>query len=389
MTVRASVGVSDTYAWPTVVPPIQLPPLKSVDLSLWVDSDPPPRDWLVPDLIPYGCVTALYGDGGAGKTLLALDLMVAMASRGDAHWLDQDVHGWRSVGLFAEDDEPELIRRLKRVAAGKGVGFAEVASHVTAISGIGVDVTLAHPAETGEIVPTPTLAALVERVGAEGAGLLVVDYAAAVFGGNELDRYQVSEFMRLLNRIARDQGIAILLLGHPSMEGMRGGRGTSGSTAWRNQARSFLHLTLNDTQDDPDARSLLTLAHTKSNYSATGRSFVLASDGGGFEVIQAETRARAAERGPRLSPSQKVALKALAKAIEASGVPSLGVGMPEGVKIVRESVWREVAYSMGVTQSEGGDARRKAFGRAAQELTAKGLIGRQEPFVWLQPEAGQ
>ncbi|MHC3128234.1 hypothetical protein OB03_13545, partial [Brevundimonas sp. GN22] len=71
--------------------------------------------------------------------------------------------------------------------------------------------------------------ALVARVNEVGANLLVLDYAAAIFGGNELDRAQVSEFMRLLNAVAKENDIAILLLGHPSMEGMKGGRGTSGS----------------------------------------------------------------------------------------------------------------------------------------------------------------
>ncbi|HEY9147871.1 MAG TPA: AAA family ATPase, partial [Gammaproteobacteria bacterium] len=39
----------------------------------------PEREWLVQDLIPARNVTLLYGDGGTGKSLLALQLAVAVA----------------------------------------------------------------------------------------------------------------------------------------------------------------------------------------------------------------------------------------------------------------------------------------------------------------------
>ncbi len=36
----------------------------------------PPRQWLVPDIIPMNRVTLLYGNGGEGKSLTALQLEV-------------------------------------------------------------------------------------------------------------------------------------------------------------------------------------------------------------------------------------------------------------------------------------------------------------------------
>jgi len=356
--------------------------LPCVDLVAWVESDPPPRQWLVPNLIPYGSVTALYGDGGSGKTLLALDLMAAAASRGERTWLGEKVLGWRSLGLFAEDDEPELVRRLKRVAKAKDVPFSAIADVVTAVSGIGMDVTLAGWSPDGHIVPTVTLAALMGLATTKGVALVVIDYAAAVFAGNELDRYQVSEFMRLLNRAARDHDVAILLLGHPSVEGMKGGRGTSGSTAWRNQARSFLHLTVDDVQDDPDSRTLLSLTHTKSNYSASGRSFRLASDGSSFEVQETRERAPKAAKGPRLSAAQKVALHSLQKAIDEGGEPSPGGMIPPSAKVAKVSLWRNYAYQAEISDASD-EARKKAFKRATIDLQAKGAIGVCDPYAWI------
>lgn len=52
----------------------------------------PPRHWLVRDLVPSGTVTLLGGDGGTGKSLLALQLACAVATGGK--WLDRQ---WPAV----------------------------------------------------------------------------------------------------------------------------------------------------------------------------------------------------------------------------------------------------------------------------------------------------
>lgn len=353
-----------------------------LNLADWTDREVPDRHFLVPGLIPDCCVTALYGDGGAGKTLLALWLMVCMASRGSKLWLGERVAGWKSVGLFSEDDEHEIVRRLQRICAAEGLNFSAVAPMISALPGVGMETVVAGFADTGELVITPLMFALIERAKAEGAHLLVIDYAASVFGGNEIDRWQVSEFMRRLNAIARENQIAILLLGHPSQSGMAGGRGTSGSTAWRNQSRSFLHLTVDDTQDDPDGRRLLTLTHSKSNYSRAGRTFRIASDGARFDILDAHDGPVVKVRGPRLSGAQKVALLSLRKAVIEAGEASPGGPIPLGVRCVKVETWRHYAYSAGISDADTPDARRKAFQTARTALQAKGLVGINEPLAW-------
>src|SRR5690606_1948630 len=53
----------------------------------------PPRNWLVPGTIPSGTVTLLTGDGGTGKSLLALQLATACAL--GKRWLGKTVAGGR------------------------------------------------------------------------------------------------------------------------------------------------------------------------------------------------------------------------------------------------------------------------------------------------------
>ena len=55
------------------------PKIEILDPIVWQDQPVPERRWLVPDLIPMQNVTMLSGDGGVGKSIVALQLMVACA----------------------------------------------------------------------------------------------------------------------------------------------------------------------------------------------------------------------------------------------------------------------------------------------------------------------
>ncbi|MHC3128065.1 hypothetical protein OB03_12600, partial [Brevundimonas sp. GN22] len=134
--------------------PAAIPTLPIVDLSAWIDREPDPREFLVDDLIPNGCVTALYGDGGSGKTLLAMWLMVAMASRYSLPWLGRKAKGWKSVGLFAEDDGDEIVRRIHRICTGMGVDYSTVAPNIVPVAGVGMDTVVAGY-DNGFLVRTP------------------------------------------------------------------------------------------------------------------------------------------------------------------------------------------------------------------------------------------
>lgn len=65
----------------------------------------PERQWIVQDWLPVGYTTALYGDGGTGKTLLAQQLMTSCTT--GCPWLGLAVQRCKVLGLFCEDDEDE------------------------------------------------------------------------------------------------------------------------------------------------------------------------------------------------------------------------------------------------------------------------------------------
>jgi RecA-family ATPase len=73
----------------------------------------PPRKWIVPGYIPDRTVTILGGDGGTGKSLLALQLAVAMST--SASWLELETAPGKVILLSAEDELDEIHRRLHQI----------------------------------------------------------------------------------------------------------------------------------------------------------------------------------------------------------------------------------------------------------------------------------
>src|SRR5450432_852108 len=65
----------------------------------------PSRLWHVPELIPGGEITLLSGDGGTGKSLLALQLAVATAAA--LLWIGTHPANGRAMFISAEDDAKE------------------------------------------------------------------------------------------------------------------------------------------------------------------------------------------------------------------------------------------------------------------------------------------
>lgn len=237
--------------------------LKPVTASTLAGKPVPERDFLVPELIVGGTVNHLSADGGTGKSLLALQLGVAMVTGG--LWLNLLPKQGPVVYLSAEDELDELHRRLDDIARHEGVSLADLQDlHLLPMAG--EDAVLAAPeAKTKRMTPTAVLRELELLTGHYKARLVVLDTLADVFGGNEIDRYEVRQFVGMLRGIAQRHRAAIVIIAHPSLTGIASGTGLSGSTAWNNSVRSRLYLERDEV--DNDVRILTT---KKANYSHIG-----------------------------------------------------------------------------------------------------------------------
>ncbi len=230
----------------------------------------PARRWMVDDLVPEGTVTSLNGDGGTGKSLLALQLVVA-ASVGGV-WLGSRVPRCRALFVTAEDDADECHRRLWAITRAEKMELSDLNNLRVSSLVEEPDAVLAAPEpRTRRLQPTVLWGALERFVAEWQPKLVVLDTLADLFGGDEIDRAQSRAFIGMLRRLCVQRELTIVLLAHPSVSGMSSGSGSSGSTAWNNSVRSRLYLRRaiggDGIEDDPDLRVLTT---KKANYGPIG-----------------------------------------------------------------------------------------------------------------------
>ena len=245
----------------------------------------PPRRWLLQGLVPADTVSLLGGDGGVGKSTLAAQLATATALGRD--WLGRPIDDpGPALLLTAEDSADELHRRLAAIAAGDDFDLADLRDlHIVSMAGRDALMAAPLPGRAG-IIQTPLAAQIEAEIASIRPALVVLDTAADLFGGSEIDRAQVRQFIGQLRGIAIRNSTAVLLLAHPSVAGMQNGSGLSGSTAWNNSVRSRLYLdrVIDDGYEaDPDARRL---SVKKSNYAGTATEIAMKWIDGRFVADQ-------------------------------------------------------------------------------------------------------
>ncbi|MGH1457211.1 MAG: AAA family ATPase [Alphaproteobacteria bacterium] len=227
-----------------------------VDFSSLATTQPPPRQWIVPEWLPRGTLTLLAGAGGVGKSLLAQQLATCVAN--GFNWMGLETTQGNVLGFFCEDDNDELLRRAHNIFF-TGLYDAEKASERLYLDArAGKYNTLATFGSDRQIQPTALLDQIHEQCQKIKPVLLILDNVAQMYAGAEIDRVQVTAFCNALTEIALKYNCAVLLLAHPAKAE---GSEFSGSTAWEAAVRTRLFLKRND--DDT-----LTIKKAKANYSA-------------------------------------------------------------------------------------------------------------------------
>lgn len=265
----------------------------------------PPRQWLVEGLIPSGTVTLLGGDGGTGKSLLALQLAASTAL--SKTWLGLPVTPGHALYISAEDDRDELHRRLSDIAGAENATLADL-DNFTVRSLAGEDALLALADRFGKLQRTRLYHEVDKCMRNNAPALVVLDTLADLFPGNENDRAQARQFIGILRGLAIRHECAVVMLAHPSLSGLNSGSGTSGSTGWNNSVRSRLYLervSQDGYEADPDARVLRIM---KANYGRTGGKISLRWESGVFVEQDAKT---GLDRMAAAAKAERVFLKLL------------------------------------------------------------------------------
>lgn len=274
-------------------------PFRVRDASEFVGKTPPERDWLIPSVLMRRTITLLSGDGGVGKSLLCLQLQVAAAICKPWLSIEMPVDPVSSFGMYCEDDDDEIFRRLDKCCKHYGVTMADLGDRVRWISRVGQDnelITFKGRNEQATAVRTALFTQVMEEIKNWGHQLVIIDTAADTFAGNENIRPQVRSYVNAIRNYALVNNGGVVLNSHPSKSAMADGSGFSGSTAWNGSVRNRLYFTKpkakGDDEDDDGPTDERVLKVMKSNYGPFGARIKCAWNDGVFIAQAAQARGK-------------------------------------------------------------------------------------------------
>lgn len=262
---RSSATAADVLAIPTnpVTPP------SAVKLVCAADVAPKPVDWLWPGWLPLSMLAILAGNGGTGKTTLALTIAAAVTT--GARFPDGstaprgDVLIWTGEDAIAE----VLVPRLQEAGADlRRIHFVQAAS-----DGEPFDPAHDVPALEGEL----------RRLGR--VALVIVDPIVSAIAGDSHKNAEVRRGLQPLMSLAANSGAAVLGITHYAKN--TAGRSTTdrviGSVAFSAMARVVLATAMGPEGEGRMVRS-------KNNLGPTGDGFAYS-----IEVVQRDFGGRAAQ----------------------------------------------------------------------------------------------
>ena len=261
--------------------------------------EPESLNWLIEQWLPVGSVALLTGEGGAGKSRLALQLAAGIAANrpvqttdGSASWiagtdaprLGNVVPNGGLPVLYAtwEDRADEMARRLSQIS-GNAASWCtpEALDNLKLLDLAGYGPLWTAPGRYDAPTWTRLGQSLRQVAESEEVGLLILDSLAAVYGANENDRGQVRDFMASWDAWASTHNCTVLIIGHPP----KSSAGYSGSTDWHSAARARWEIGKEHLVSPPRGQRTeptdWKLAMVKSNYGPEPPSLRLEWDSTG------------------------------------------------------------------------------------------------------------
>src|SRR5262245_5800364 len=184
-----------------------------IDAFPIVEAHLPVRNWAVPGLMLKGTLSVLVAPPGSGKSLLSLQLAIAIAV--GISW-----GGWsprkqeKVLIINAEDDIDEMRRRLCAAARIMGVEQERLIGRVFLAKAPESVVIAKFDSKHRVIVRTPLIEQLVATIKEQGIGVCIADPFAETFEGDENSNSEVKWGAILWREVARRTAAGLLLVHH-------------------------------------------------------------------------------------------------------------------------------------------------------------------------------
>jgi predicted ATP-dependent serine protease len=166
------------------------------EIDAWTDPE-----WLIDGILPASSLSAIYGPPNIGKSVIALDLAMSIAT--GLPWLGREVRRGSTIYVGAEGNKSAFKARRRAWKQTK---------HIT------------HPLPAALLLPEPVLLTKdeVDRLIASlppSVALIVIDTLAVCLDGDENATKDMRATMVQARRIVRQTDAAVLLIHHTDKKG--------------------------------------------------------------------------------------------------------------------------------------------------------------------------
>jgi hypothetical protein len=355
------------------------PPPPSAGL-IWFDDIEPILDTadFVQGLLVEGSAAVVYGDSNTGKTFFTTDLALHVAA--GMPWQGRRVEQGGVVYCVLEGGFGFRNRvsawRTHHAMDGAGLPFAARTSSLNLLDPeADTPRLIAQIQEAGDVIGRPIK-------------LIVIDTLARAFaGGNENASEDMGALVLNMDLIRAETGACVLFVHHSGKDAAKGARGHSSlraalDTEIEVKANEETGLRTAETVKQREMKKggavHFTLATKVIGRNRHGEDVTTCI----VEVASSEMVAEAeAADLYKLTDDQTMALRVLTDVIAEAGVGDYP-GVPAGCPSVPEAWWRDRFYKRAKPGATD-EAKRKAFGRAADKLLKINAVGMDKGRVWL------
>jgi hypothetical protein len=340
-------------------------------------SDPPPKLWIIKNVLARGETSNWFGPPGVGKSVLLTDLAFHVAA------------GWEWRGYRSKERCGVVYIALERGALVKRRLSAYMRDHDAP------DLPIAVASNVIDLKNKGSVKLIVDTIRDAEArfvckvGLIVIDTISkgiAAGGGDEDKAKDVNIVLANLRRVEELTTVHIACVGHTGKDESRGHRGSNANLGdvdlmvqigGDGAVKTATVIKINDGMEGP-------LTHYKIE------SALLGADDDGDAITTAIISSEAAEAEQEaqakkgLSDAQRRALELLTRCINDHGrPPPPSREFPQNVRAVLLKEWHNMSERGSLSSAEKKADRDKAFRRAWEGLQTKMRIACLDGWVWL------
>lgn len=256
-------------------------------LLTFSDDLPPPRDFVIQDLILGAKSALLAGLGGVSKSQLILQAVICVAL--GLPFMGRKTKEGAALVLLGEEDAAEISRRVNAIAKVMqltGEQLALLESRVRCLPMVGLDVRLTKPIAgslEGSGLANEIIEASKELETECGlpVRLIGLDHLGLIHGGDFNAREDAVQTMLYVNHIAQETGAAVVVLAHSPKASISkeaaNAADVAGSAGFVDQSRGvYILRTMDDIEgkqygiDSDHRKQYVSLSNVKANYTAHG-----------------------------------------------------------------------------------------------------------------------